>query len=82
MNKKQFDLISAALIRSPQQRDAVSLVVIDGKTAYEAEKAAYGAETNTVSRDAKRIIKRYEECKAIMALEMQSNNPTTKKINK
>ena len=68
MNKKQFNLLAKKLIKSSDQRDAVRLVVIDGLSAYEAEKRVHGAVTSTVSRDAKKIIKAFEFSKTLIDL--------------
>lgn len=65
MNKAQFDLIAERLIKSPVQRDAVKPHVVDGISAYKAEKIAYDRTTGTVSRDAKRILEMLEFCKAV-----------------
>ena len=66
MNKTQFDIIAEKLIKSPVQRKAVKLVVIDSLSAYEAEKQSYGHTTATVSRDAKRIQAEYDFAHSII----------------
>ena len=68
MNQTQFNLLAQKLIKSTTQRKAVKLVVIDGLSAYEAEKRVHGAVTSTVSRDARKIIKAFEFSKALIDL--------------
>ena len=66
MNKKQFHLLAQKLIKSNTQRKAVKLHLLDGLSAYEAEKQVYGRTVATVSRDAKRIKKEYDFALTLM----------------
>lgn len=62
MTQSQYDILAARLIRSPQQRQAVAAYLFDGMTAYGAEVKYRGEETNTVSRDAKRVQAQFLFC--------------------
>ena len=55
INAAQFDHIAAAVLAYPEQRAAVKRHVIDGVSARQAEREAYGKDTKTVSRDAKKV---------------------------
>ena len=63
MNKTQFDLIAAKLIRREEQRDAVKLFMFnDAISAYAVEVQYYGKAVMTISRDAGRITEYFNEC--------------------
>jgi hypothetical protein len=66
MNKTQFSLLANNLIKSTKQREAVKLHVLDGLSAYEAEKRIHGRITANVSRDSKRINELYDFCKSVV----------------
>jgi hypothetical protein len=66
MNKTQFSLLANNLIKSTKQREAVKLHMLDGLSAYEAEKRIHGRITANVSRDAKRMTELLEFCKSVI----------------
>lgn len=66
LTEKQFTKLAKKLIKSTVQRQAVKLHMLDGLTAYEAEKRIHGRATATVLRDARRINELFETCKDVM----------------
>lgn len=66
MNEKQFNLLSERLVKSVIQRKAVKLHMLEGLSAYEAEKRVYGVIKSTVGRDSKRIREAYGFARSIM----------------
>lgn len=66
MNEAQFNLLANKLIKSTTQRKAVKLHMLDGLSAYEAEKRIHGKLTASVSRDSKRINELYDFCKSVV----------------
>lgn len=70
INEAQFNLLATKLIKSTTQREAVKLHMLDGLSAYEAEKVAHGRVTANVSRDAKRITELYEFSRSLFDLRL------------
>jgi len=72
MNKTQFNLLAEKLIKSTTQREAVKLHMLDGLSAYEAEKRIHGRVTANVSRDAKRITSEFNFCVEVAGSEFKT----------
>lgn len=68
MNEDQFNEIALRLIKTSEQRKAVSLYLLGGVTAYAAEIEVYGKVTNTVARDARRVKELFDFCERVTYL--------------
>lgn len=70
MNKQQLQKIINNRQRTiaPELARGIELVLIDGLSAYAAEKQVYGNTTGTVGRAAKEIMAQYNFCLEVSAL--------------
>ena len=68
MNTEQSKLISAKLNHTDDTAKAVTLVLVDGLTAYQAEKAVYGKPTCHVKRASDKLAEMLEFCNEVQAL--------------
>lgn len=68
MNKKQLDLILCTRFPrlAPQTAAACKAVILDGATAYAAEKA-HNCPTSTVSRHVNNIYREFTYCQEVAA---------------
>lgn len=65
MNKQQSKLISDELKHASDTAKAVELVLVDGLTAYHAEKRIYGKPTNHVKKAADKAAEKLAFCYAV-----------------
>lgn len=65
MNKAQLSLLLTSSPKCPMKAEAIELVIIDGISAYAAEKQVYGAKTNTIARLVKKVLADYRRCREV-----------------
>ena len=72
MNKQQSKLISAKLNHTPDTARAVELVLVDGLTAYAAEKRIYGKPTGHIKRASDNAALHLTHCEEVITQAISS----------
>ena len=65
MNKQQLNTMAARLNLKPLTTKACELVLIDGLTAYAAEKQVYGKRACTIGKACHRLRDEFDYCEMI-----------------
>ena len=68
MNQEQLNLLLQGRVGNTQKREAIQLVIIDGLSAYAAEKQVYGRTTSTINRLVNDVRADYERCLEVAAM--------------